>query len=136
MKIAVAGTGYVGLVTGVCLAEHGHFVTCVDVDEAKVALMQQGVSPIYEEGLSELMNKNRDRLTYTTDYKAAYADKDVIIIGVGTPEKKDGSANLSYVYAVAEQISSKIDGPHRDKRQGGSAVKCQKRPIHTHPRGL
>lgn len=88
MKIAVAGTGYVGLVTGVCLAEHGHLVTCVDVDEAKVALMQQGVSPIYEEGLSELMNKNRDRLTYTTDYKAAYADKDVIIIGVGTPEKR------------------------------------------------
>ena len=67
MKIAVAGTGYVGLVTGVWLAEHGHLVTCVDVDEAKVALMQQGVSPIYEEGLSELMNKNRDRLTYTTD---------------------------------------------------------------------
>ena len=108
MKIAVAGTGYVGLVTGVCLAEHGHFVTCVDVDEAKVALMQQGVSPIYEEGLSELMNKNRDRLTYTTDYKAAYADKDVIIIGVGTPEKKDGSANLSYVYAVAEQIAHSV----------------------------
>ena len=100
--------------------------------------MQQGVSPIYEEGLSELMNKNRDRLTYTTDYKAAYADKDVIIIGVGTPEKKDGSANLSYVYAVAEQIAHSVtrDCPHRNKRQGGSAVKCQKRLIHTHPCGL
>ena len=108
MKIAVAGTGYVGLVTGVCLAEHGHLVTCVDVDEQKIALMKSGVSPIYEEGLSELMRKNRERLTYTTDYKAAYADQDVIIIGVGTPEKKDGSANLAYVFAVAEQIAQNV----------------------------
>lgn len=108
MKIAVAGTGYVGLVTGVCLAEHGHSVTCVDVDEHKIALMQSGVSPIYEEGLSELMQKNRSRLSYTTDYQSAYADSDVVIIGVGTPEKRDGSANLSYVFTVAEQIAESV----------------------------
>ena len=73
MKIAVAGTGYVGLVTGTCLAEVGHCVTCVDVDEAKIKLMESGVSPIYEDGLEELMQKNyaAGRLSYTTDYKAA-----------------------------------------------------------------
>ena len=98
MQIAVAGTGYVGLVTGVCLAEHKHEVTCVDVDEKKIEKMQQGISPIYEKGLPELMKKNMDRLTFTTDYKNAYADAEVIFIGVGTPEKVDGSANLKYVY--------------------------------------
>ena len=65
MKIAVAGTGYVGLVTGVCLAEHGHSVTCVDLDENKVVLMKAGVSPIYEPGLEELMAHNMDRLNFT-----------------------------------------------------------------------
>lgn len=109
MKIAVAGTGYVGLVTGVCLAEHGHYVTCVDIDDKKVALMQTGVSPIFEPGLEELMKKNKENLKYTTDYKSAYKDAEVIFIGVGTPEKKDGSANLSYVYGVTEQIVESIE---------------------------
>ena len=109
MKIAVAGTGYVGLVTGVCLAENGHSVTCVDIDENKVAIMESGVSPIYEPGLEELMKKNHEKLTYTTDYHAAYKDADVIFIGVGTPEKMDGSANLTYVYGVAEQIAQTIE---------------------------
>lgn len=109
MKIAVAGTGYVGLVTGVCLAEHGHFVTCVDIDDNKVSLMKTGISPIYEPGLEELMIKNMDRLNFTTRYKEAYKDADVIFIGVGTPEKQDGSANLSYVYGVAEQIAKSIE---------------------------
>lgn len=68
MKIAVAGTGYVGLVTGVCLASKGHHVVCVDVDEKKVELMKKGISPIYEPGLSELMIENMGRLTFTTDY--------------------------------------------------------------------
>lgn len=108
MKIAVAGTGYVGLVTGVCLAAHGHEVTCVDVDEDKVKLMQSGVSPIYEPGLSELMKENMERLTFTTDYKMAYTDAEVIFVGVGTPEKRDGSANLKYVFAVAEQITESV----------------------------
>lgn len=106
MKIAVAGTGYVGLVTGVCLAEHGHQVTCVDVDEVKIARMQQGSSPIYEPGLEELMIKNKERLTYTSDYNLAYRDAEVVFIGVGTPEKKDGSANLRYVFQAAEQIAA------------------------------
>ena len=109
MKIAVAGTGYVGLVTGVALAEIGHDVTCVDIDEKKLEVMRSGVSPIYEEGLEELMNKNKDRLIYTSNYKDAYKDADVIIIGVGTPERKDGSANLDYVFGVAEQIADSLE---------------------------
>lgn len=108
MKIAVAGTGYVGLVTGVCLAENGHSVTCVDVEPAKVELMQKGIPPIYEPGLAELMKKNMERLIFTLDYKAAYTDADVIFIGVGTPEKRDGSANLTYVYHVADQIAESV----------------------------
>ncbi|MEH7248027.1 UDP-glucose/GDP-mannose dehydrogenase family protein [Neobacillus niacini] len=108
MKIAVAGTGYVGLVTGVCLAEHKHSVTCVDIDDKKVALMKAGISPIYEPGLEELLAKNIERLNFTTEYKEAYKDADVIFIGVGTPEKRDGSANLNYVYDVAEQIAGSI----------------------------
>lgn len=108
MKIAVAGTGYVGLVTGVCLASKGHRVSCVDVDEKKIELMKQGISPIYEPGLSELMLQNMDHLDFTTDYQSAYEDADVIFIGVGTPEKKDGSANLTYVYSAAEQIARSI----------------------------
>ena len=109
MKITVAGTGYVGLVTGVCLAEKGHQVTCVDVDEKKINLMRQGISPIYEEGLPELMKKNMERLTFTIDYKKAYADAEVIFIGVGTPEKVDGSANLKFVYTVARQIAESVE---------------------------
>ena len=110
MKIAVAGTGYVGLVTGVCLAEVGHHVTCVDVDQKKVELMKSGVSPIYEEGLEELMQKNyaAGRVIYTTDYQSAYQDADVIFIGVGTPEMPDGSANLKYIATVSRQIAESV----------------------------
>ncbi|AIM16348.1 UDP-glucose 6-dehydrogenase [Bacillus sp. X1(2014)] len=109
MKISVAGTGYVGLVTAVCLAEKGHSVSCVDIDENKIALMSSGISPIYEPGLEELISKNMSRLTFTTNYKEAYKDADVIFIGVGTPEKNDGSANLEYVYKVAIQIAQSIE---------------------------
>lgn len=109
MKIAVAGTGYVGHVTGVCLADIGHNVTCVDIDKKKINIMQEGKSPIFEPGLEELMRKNKDRLLYTTDYKVSYKDADVIIIGVGTPEKKDGSANLRYVNEVAKQIGESVE---------------------------
>lgn len=111
MKIAVAGTGYVGLVAGVCFAEKGHNVTCVDVDEKKVRLMESGVSPIYEEGLEELMRKNNatGRLHYTTDYQNAYRDVDAIFIGVGTPERPDGSANLSYIATVSRQIAESVE---------------------------
>lgn len=109
MKITVVGTGYVGLVTGVCLAEHSHNVTCVDVDEKKVKVMEEGISPIYEPGLEILMKKNRERLSFTTDFSQAYRDAEVIFICVGTPEKQDGSANLKYIFEVAEQISKMIE---------------------------
>ncbi len=111
IKIAVAGTGYVGLVAGVCFAEKGHDVTCVDVDENKVKIMKEGKSPIYEEGLEELMKKNiaSGRLHFTTDYTIAYKDADAIFIGVGTPEQPDGSANLSYVATVSRQIAESIE---------------------------
>jgi UDPglucose 6-dehydrogenase len=110
-KITVAGTGYVGLVAGVCFAEIGHQVTCVDIDEKKVELMKSGVSPIFETGLEELMQKNyaAGRIHYTTDFKAAYQDADAIFIGVGTPEQPDGSANLSYIATVARQIAESVE---------------------------
>lgn len=110
MKIVVAGTGYVGLVTGACLAQVGHNVTCVDIDERKVEIMKQGISPIYEPGLDELLKNNYEakRLEFTTDYVSAYKDADVIFIGVGTPEREDGSANLDYVFQVAEQIAENV----------------------------
>ncbi len=109
-KIAVAGTGYVGLVAGVCFAQKGHKVICVDVDQNKVKLMKSGKCPIYEENLEELMvkNYNEGRIDYTTDYKSAYKDADAIFIGVGTPEQEDGSANLSYVATVSRQIAESI----------------------------
>lgn len=111
MKIAVAGTGYVGLVAGVCFAEVGHDVTCVDIDENKVKLMESGISPIYEDGLEDLMKKNNTtgRLHYTTDYVSAYKDADAIFIGVGTPEQPDGSANLSYIATVCRQIAESVE---------------------------
>ncbi|WP_391207681.1 UDP-glucose dehydrogenase family protein [Psychrobacillus sp. L4] len=110
-KIAVAGTGYVGLVAGACFAEVGHQVTCVDIDEKKVKLMKSGVSPIYEADLEELMQKSYvdGRIDYSTDYQSAYKDADAIFIGVGTPEQSDGSANLSYIATVARQIAESVE---------------------------
>ena len=111
MKIAIAGTGYVGLVTGVCLAEVGHKnVVCVDVDKQKIDLMKTGVSPIYEEHLEVLMKKNyeKGRINYTTNYKEAYEDADIIMIAVGTPERSDGSANLDYIKKVAKQVANSV----------------------------
>ncbi|HAT4114044.1 UDP-glucose dehydrogenase family protein [Clostridium perfringens] len=111
MKIVVAGTGYVGLVTGACLSEVGHNVTCVDVDEKKVEIMKKGISPIYEPGLDELLEKNykEGRLDFTTDYKNAYKNADIVFIGVGTPERADGSANLDYVFTVCSQIAENLE---------------------------
>ncbi len=109
MKIAVVGTGYVGLVTAVCMAEKGHHVSCIDIDENKINTLMKGISHIYEQDLQELMESNAERLTYTTDYQSAYKDAEIIFICVGTPEKKDGSANLSYVYGVAKHIAESIE---------------------------
>ncbi len=108
MKIVVAGTGYVGLVTAVCLSEIGHSITCVDIVEEKINMLKEGKSPIFEPGLEELMHKNKERLTFTLDSKTAYKDAEVIYVGVGTPEKKDGSANLKYVYEVAKEIAESV----------------------------
>jgi UDPglucose 6-dehydrogenase len=110
MQIAVVGTGYVGLVTGVCLSDIGHDVTCVDIDEEKVKRMKQGISPIYEPGLEELMKKNiaAGRLHFTTNHAEAFADAKVIYIAVGTPMREDGRADLQYVEQVAKDIGENI----------------------------
>lgn len=110
MKISVVGTGYVGLVTGVCLSEIGHDVTCIDINEEKVKLLKQGKSPIYEPGLEELMvkNINENRLGFTNNLEEGYSGAKVIYIAVGTPQKEDGSADLSYVEGVARDIATYI----------------------------
>ncbi|MFY4775144.1 UDP-glucose dehydrogenase family protein [Metabacillus sp. RGM 3146] len=111
MQIAVVGTGYVGLVTGVCLSEIGHHVTCVDIDEKKVERMKQGISPIFEPGLDELMKANidRGRLQFTTNHKEAFADAKVAYIAVGTPQRPDGQADLRFVEQVAKDIANNIE---------------------------
>ncbi|AZB44995.1 UDP-glucose/GDP-mannose dehydrogenase family protein [Bacillus sp. FJAT-42376] len=111
MQIAVVGTGYVGLVTGVCLSEIGHDVTCVDIDEQKVERMRQGLSPIYEPGLDELMKANidRGRLHFTTNHKEAFAGAKAIYIAVGTPQREDGQADLRFVEQVAIDIANNIE---------------------------
>lgn len=110
MEIAVIGTGYVGLVTGACLAEVGNRVTCIDIDEEKVATLKQGISPIYEAGLEELLRKNisASRLDFTTDYETGLAGKDIIYIAVGTPQNDDGSADLTAVDAVCRSLSEHL----------------------------
>lgn len=110
MKITIVGVGYVGLVTGACLAEKGHFVICLDNNKEKIEKLQKGVDGvIYEGGLEGLLEQNRNRLCFTTDFVLAYKEAEVIFICVGTPEKKDGSANLSYVFDVAQQIAETIE---------------------------
>jgi len=107
MKICIIGTGYVGLVTGCCFSDLGHHVICVDKDRAKIDLLLQGKMPIFEPGLEELMKRNqkKGRLSFTTDLKSAIRKSEVIFIAVGTPSKKDGSADLTYVENVARQIA-------------------------------
>lgn len=111
MKIAVIGTGYVGLVQGVMLAEFGMNVTCMDVDNQKIELLCQGNSPIYEPGLQELLQKNINSgsLKFTTDIKMTVEEANVIFIAVGTPPEADGSADLKYVLSVANSIGEYIN---------------------------
>ena len=113
MNIAVIGTGYVGLVSGTCFAEMGNHVTCVDIDEDKIAGLTRGEIPIYEPGLSELVLSNhRDgRLKFTTSLEDAVHASRMVFIAVGTPSAEDGSADLSAVFAVAEAIGKAADGP-------------------------
>lgn len=111
MNIAVVGTGYVGLVTGVSLSEIGHQVICIDIDEVKVEMMKRGISPIFEPSLSEYMKKNMEanRLFFTTDLEKGFGESEVIYIAVGTPENEDGSANLSFVMQAALDIAKYIN---------------------------
>src|SRR6185436_2673022 len=112
MKIAVVGTGYVGLVAGTCFAEHGNAVICVDKDPAKVRLLQRGKVPIYEPGLEELVRRNRTekRLTFTTALDRAVQQSQILFIAVGTPTGEDGSADLQHVMAVARDIGHAMNG--------------------------
>lgn len=109
LHIAIAGTGYVGLVTGVCLAYTGQHVWCVDSNEQKINTLTAGKSPIYETDLEKYMALAKSNLIYTCDYAEAYRNADVIFIAVGTPESSDGSANTDFVYNVARQIAETVE---------------------------
>lgn len=113
MRVAMIGTGYVGLVSGACFADFGHHVTCVDKNEEKVAMLRAGGIPIYEPGLDLLVQRNvrEERLDFATDLSEAVKNADVVFIAVGTPSRRgDGHADLSYVYAAADEIASVMEG--------------------------
>ena len=112
MKIAVIGSGYVGLVVGACFAETGNDVICVDKDAAKIRQLRQGVIPIYEPGLEELVRRNRteERLVFTTDLPDAVRRSEVIFLAVGTPTDEDGGADLQHVLAAARDIARAMNG--------------------------
>ena len=112
MNIAVVGTGYVGLVTGVCFAEFGMNVICADKDKQRIAQLSEGESPIHEPRLSELLQRNlqQGRIHFTTDTEHAVKQSLVVFIAVGTPAKEDGAADLCYVEEVARVIGKSLDG--------------------------
>lgn len=112
MKLAVIGTGYVGLVAGTCFSETGNEVICVDIDEAKIATLQQGKIPIYEPGLEEMVRRNAEeqRLLFTTDVTSAVRNSSIIFIAVGTPQGLNGNANLEYVRNTSKSIAKAMDG--------------------------
>src|SRR5246500_632472 len=113
MRIAMIGTGYVGLVSGACFADFGHQVTCVDKDSSKIEALHRGEIPIFEPGLDELVASNvkAKRIDFTTDLKGPVAEADAVFIAVGTPSRRgDGHADLSYVYAAAKEIAGALSG--------------------------
>jgi len=112
MKLAMFGTGYVGLVTGTCFADMGNDVICVDIDENKIAMLKRGEIPIYEPGLADMVKRNaaEKRISFTTDAKQAIQDSDIIFISVGTPQAENGEADLSQVKAVAAMIGKHMNG--------------------------
>ena len=113
MRIAMIGAGYVGLVSGACLADFGHDVVCIDRDPAKIAALEAGRMPIYEPGLETLVadNVRQGRLTFHTDLRAAVAEADAVFIAVGTPSRRgDGFADLSFVYDAAREIAGALSG--------------------------
>src|SRR6201985_441533 len=114
MRIAMIGSGYVGLVSGACLSEFGHDVICIDKDTTKVDLLRSGGIPIFEPGLDDVVavNAKAGRLSFTTDLKAAVAGADAVFIAVGTPSRRgDGHADLTYVFEATREIGAAIDGP-------------------------
>ena len=114
MRIAMIGSGYVGLVSGACFSDFGHHVVCVDLDASKIAALRQGVMPIYEPGLKDLVERNvrAERLAFSTDVAAAIADVEAVFIAVGTPSRRgDGHADLSYVHAAARDVALAAKGP-------------------------
>jgi UDPglucose 6-dehydrogenase len=115
LEICVVGTGYVGLVTGTCLAYLGRSVTCVDKDERKIAMLTEGQSPIYEPGLEPLLTLGQQRglLSFSTDLPGAVKRADIIFVAVGTPPLASGRADLSAVEAVARQVGLALDGAKR-----------------------
>src|SRR5262245_34017433 len=113
MRVAMIGSGYVGLVSGACFADFGHTVCCIDKDPSKIERLQRGEIPIFEPGLDVLVANNVDegRLTFTTDAAEGVRGADAVFIAVGTPTRRgDGHADLSYVYAAAEEIARLMDG--------------------------
>jgi len=111
MKVTIVGSGYVGLVTGTCFAEVGIDVTCVDIDQKKIDNLKEGIIPIYEPGLEDMVHRNmkKNRLSFTTDIKEALVDCEVIFSAVGTPPDEDGSADLQYVISVARDVGKHMD---------------------------
>ena len=113
MNIAVIGTGYVGLVAGTCFAEMGNDVICVDIDQGKIELLQQGQIPIYEPGLEEIVRRNyaAGRLDFTSSYNEGLEKAEFVFIAVGTPQGVDGEADLRYVRMAARSIAEVMDHP-------------------------
>ncbi len=112
MNLAIIGTGYVGLVTGTCFAEMGNYVTCIDIDNRKIENLNKGIVPIYEPGLKRMIDKNlNNTLFFTTSFKNSINNSDIVFIAVGTPQDKDGSADLQYVLKAAQDIGKNMDHP-------------------------
>ena len=135
MRVVMIGTGYVGLVSGACFADFGHEVTCIDKDEGKIAALEKGVMPIFEPGLDVLVESNvkAGRLSFATDPDAVKA-ADVVFLAVGTPTRRgDGHADLTYVYAAAEEIGRLIDRLHGDRHQIDGAGGDRRRGGGDHP---
>src|SRR5262245_15525185 len=141
MKIAIIGTGYVGLVAGACFAETGNDVVCVDREEAKIRTLRRGKMPIYEPGLAEMVERNREenRLTFTTTLPKAEQGASIVFIAVGTPQGEDGSADLKHVLGVAREIARSMNGykivVNKSTVPVGTAVKVREviRRETTHP---
>ncbi|MDD4068149.1 MAG: nucleotide sugar dehydrogenase, partial [Bacteroidales bacterium] len=111
MKTVIVGSGYVGLVTGTCFAEMGIEVTCVDIDQKKIENLKNGISPIYEPGLDEMIERNvaKKRLSFSTSLKDSLKDANIVFSAVGTPSDEDGSADLKYVLDVAKEVGENIE---------------------------